>query len=163
MVLSIKKKKEIVFELQKNFRTALSAVVASLNGVTSNVVNQLRKEARDVGIYMKVVPNSLLRRAVLKTSYECLSNFFVGESIIAFSTKKPNDAARVFVEFSKEYENLKIKGAVFEGKLIKGDQIYILSNLPDYKESILQFMLILQTISIGNFIKILQELSNRKI
>lgn len=163
MVLSVNKKKEIVYKVQKSFETALSAVVASLHGVTSNLVNKLRREARDYGVYMRVVPNSLLRRAVFKTSYECLSEFFVGESVIAFSTKKPNDAARILVKFSKEYENLKIKAAVFEGKLIKIDQINILSNLPDYKESILQFILILKIISIGNFIKILQELSNKKV
>lgn len=163
MVLRIKEKKDIVYELQEKISVALSIVVASLSGVTANLANQLRKKARDFEVCMKVVPNSLLRRAVLKTSYECLSEFFVGESIIAFSIKKPNDAARVFVEFSRDYENLKIKGAAFEGKVIRAEQIDLLSNLPDYKESILQFMLVLKLISIGSFIKVLQKLSDKEI
>lgn len=162
MVLSIDKKKEIVCELKKNFSTALSTVVASVSGITANSVNQLRKEARSLGVCMRIVPNSLLRRAVHKTSLVFLSDFFVGESVIAFSTKNPSDAARIFVKFSKDYENFKIKGAAFEGKLISTDQIDLLSNLPSFTESMLQFILILKMITVGNLIKLLKELSIHK-
>lgn len=163
MILSIKKKKEITNELRKNFSIAKSTVVASLHSVTANAMNQLRKDARDSDVYIRVASNSLLRRAVADTSYECLLEFFVEESIVAFSTQNPSDAAQVFVSFAKNYENFKIKGAAFEGKRISSDQISLLSNLPNYKTSILHFISILRVISIGNLIKVLQELSNRAV
>lgn len=162
-MLNIKKKEKILSELQENFRIALSAVVASLNGVTANAMNQLRKEARVLGVFIKVVPNTLLRRAVFKTSYECLLEFFTGESVIAFSMNKPNDAPQIFLRFSKEYEYFKIRGAAFEGKFINADQINLLSNLPDYKESVLKFIFALKMISIGTLIKVLKHYLIKKV
>lgn len=163
MILNFKKKEEIVEKLTKNFDTSLSAIVASIHGITSNSINRLRKEARDVGVCIRVAPNSLLRRAVLKTSCTCLSEFFVGNSIIAFSIKNPSDAIRIFVKFSKDHEDFKIKGVTFENKLIKLDQIDILANLPDYKESVIQLIFMLKVSSIGRLINVLLMLSNRAV
>lgn len=161
-MLNFKNKKEITDKLKKKFKTALSVVVASINGVASNSINQLRKEARNSGVYIRVVPNSLLHRAIKQTPYECLSSIFIENSIVAFSSKRASDAARIFVQFSKDHENFKIKGAAFDNKLIKLDQIDILSRLPNYQESIIQFILILQISSVGKLINILKILSNQE-
>lgn len=162
-MLNFKKKKEIVYELKKKVETALSIIIASIDGIKSNTINQLRKEARDVGVYVQVVPNALLRRVVLKTPLDFLSEFFVRNSIIAFSTRNPGDSARIFVKFSKDYEGFKIKGAVFNNKLIVLDQINILANLPDHKESIIRLILALKISSLGKLFNILQKLSNREV
>lgn len=163
MMLNLEKKKKIIYKLQKNFETSLSTVVASINGMQSNAINRLRKEARNSGVCVQVAPNSLLRRAILKTPCECLSGIFVGNSIVAFSSKKPSDAAYIFVQFSKDYENFQIKGAAFEYKLIQSDQVNILANLPEYKESLMRLVSILKINNIGKLINILKILSNREV
>lgn len=161
MMLSFKKKEEITCKLQKKFNESVSTVVASMNGIRSNSINKLRKEARAIGVKIQVAPNSLLRRSVLNTPCECLSKIFIKNSIVAFSIKKPSDAAKIFVKFSKNHESFKIKGAAFEGKLIQLDKVDILARLLDYKESIIQLISVLKINSVGNLINILKILSNR--
>ncbi|WP_236608343.1 50S ribosomal protein L10 [Candidatus Blochmanniella vafra] len=158
----MKKKEEIVYRIKENFKSALSVVVASLHGVTACIMNELRKESRDLGVYIKVVPNSLLKKAVVDTSFECLSKVFVGSNVVAFSTKHPRDAGHILVKFFKERECFKIAGAAFEGNFIGSEQIDLLSNLPDHKDSLLRLILILRRISIGNLINILKRLSSQK-
>lgn len=159
MVLNIKKKEHIIYQIRENFGTALSTVVASFKGVKSNAMNQLRKESRESGVCVKVIPNSLLRRAVMGTVYECLAKVFIGQSVLAFATKKANDSAQIFMKFSKDNESFKIKGAIFEGNFIGLDQIDLLSNLPNYKESISKLMFVLKISSVGNLMGVLQRLS----
>lgn len=161
-MLSLKKKEKIVNNLQEKFKISLSTVIASINGITSNSINQLRKEAREIGVIVQVVSNSLLRKAVVQTSCACLSKFFIGNNVIAFSTKKPSDAARIFVKFSKIHETFKIKGAFFENKLIKLDQVNILANLPDYEESLIRLMTVLKVGSVSRLINVLKNFSNCK-
>lgn len=163
MILNFKKKEEVVYKLQKKFETAFSAVVASIYGIEVNLINKLRKESRRVGVYIRFAPNSLLRRAVLNTPCECLSNIFVGNSIVAFSIKNPSDAARIFIQFSRENSDFKIKGAVFENKFIQSDQVNILSNLPGYDESIIRLISVLKMSSIGKLINILKVLFNQEV
>ncbi|CAD83241.1 50S ribosomal subunit protein L10 [Candidatus Blochmanniella floridana] len=163
MVLSIKKKEQIVCKIQEVFKISSSAVIASLSNITSNSMNQLRKESRDCGVYIKVIPNTLLRRALKNSLYECLSNFCIGQNIIAFSINNPSDAARVLVNFSKNNEYFKIAGAVCEGNFIDKDQIDMLSRLPNYNESLLQLILILKVMSVGKLINVLKILSNQII
>src|SRR5690606_39955540 len=79
---------------------------------------------------------SLLRRAVEGTEYECLNEFFVGPTLIAFSSEHPGAAARLFKEFAKGQDKFQIKAAAFEGNYLAADQIDKLATLPTYDEAI---------------------------
>ena len=101
MALGLEDKKAIVAEVQEAADGALSAVVADSRGVTVAAMTALRKEAREAGVWMKVVRNTLARRAVEGTEYECLTESLVGPSLIAFSKEHPGAAARIFKNFAK--------------------------------------------------------------
>ncbi|WP_331828598.1 50S ribosomal protein L10 [Candidatus Blochmannia sp. SNP] len=162
MVLNLQKKEEIVCKIHETAKKSLSAVVASLDGITVNEVTKLRKEARDLGVYIHVVRNTLMRKIVEHTPLSCLQDILIGQNIIAFSMCQPRDSARIFVKFNKNHKHFKIKGAAFEGKFIPALKINLLSDLPNHEEAISRLMTIMKTSSIENLIRVLYVLSNQK-
>lgn len=104
----------------------------------------LRKEAREAGVYVRVVRNTLLRRAVAGTQYEILNDVFTGPTLIAFSNDHPGAAARIFKEFAKGQDKFEIKAAAFEGNLIAANQIDALATLPTFDEAVSQLMSVIQ-------------------
>ena len=96
MALNLQDKQAIVAEVNEAAKGALSAVVADSRGVTVEKMTELRKNAREAGVTMRVVRNTLLRRAVEGTEFECLKDAFTGPTLIAFSNEHPGAAARLF-------------------------------------------------------------------
>ncbi len=115
MALNLQDKKAIVAEVNEAASGALSAVVADSRGVEVSAMTALRKQAREAGVYMRVVRNTLARRAVQGTDYECLTDTFTGPTLIAFSNEHPGAAARLFKDFAKENKEFEVKAAAFEG------------------------------------------------
>ena len=89
MAIKLEDKKAIVAEVNEAAKAALSAVVADARGVTVGAMTGLRKEAREAGVYVRVVRNTLLKRAVEGTQYDVLNDAFVGPTLIAFSKEHP--------------------------------------------------------------------------
>lgn len=118
MALNLQDKQAIVAEVSEVAKGALSAVVADSRGVTVDKMTELRKAGREAGVYMRVVRNTLLRRAVEGTPFECLKDAFVGPTLIAYSMEHPGAAARLFKEFAKANAKFEVKAAAFEGELI---------------------------------------------
>ncbi len=85
MAINLEDKKAIVAEVNEAAKAALSAVVADARGVTVGAMTGLRKEAREAGVYVRVVRNTLLKRAVADTEYSVLNDVFTGPTLIAFS------------------------------------------------------------------------------
>lgn len=85
MALNLQDKQAIVAEVSEVAKGALSAVVADSRGVTVDKMTELRKAGREAGVYMRVVRNTLLRRVVEGTQFECLKDAFVGPTLIAYS------------------------------------------------------------------------------
>lgn len=141
MAIKLEDKKAIVAEVSEAAKGALSAVVADARGVTVSAMTGLRKQARESGVYIRVVRNTLVRRAVEGTPFEVLADSFKGPTLIAFSSDHPGAAARIFKEFAKGQEKFEIKAAAFEGNLIAADA---LASLPTYDEAISQLMSVIQ-------------------
>ena len=137
MALNLQDKQAIVAEVNEAAKGALSAVVADSRGVTVEKMTELRKSAREAGVIMRVVRNTLLRRAVEGTEFECLAETFTGPTLIAFSNEHPGAAARLFTEFAKTNKEFEIKGAAFEGKT---QDVQFLATLPTYEEAIARLM-----------------------
>ena len=144
MAIRLEDKKAIVAEVNEAAQAALSAVVVDARGVTVSAMTGLRKEAREAGVYVRVVRNTLLRRAVAGTQYEVLSDVFTGPTLIAFSNEHPGAAARIFKEFAKGQDKFEIKAAAFEGNLIAANQIDALATLPTFDEAVSQLMSVIQ-------------------
>ena len=144
MAIRLEDKKTIVAEVNEAAQAALSAVVVDARGVTVGAMTGLRKEAREAGVYMRVVRNTLLRRAVEGTEYDLLTDQFTGPTLIAFSNEHPGAAARIFKEFAKGQDAFEIKAAAFEGNLIPAEQIDVLASLPTFDEAVSQLMSVMQ-------------------
>jgi large subunit ribosomal protein L10 len=144
VAIRLEDKKAIVAEVNEAAQAALSAVVVDARGVKVSAMTGLRKEAREAGVYVRVVRNTLLRRAVAGTQYEILNDVFTGPTLIAFSNDHPGAAARIFKEFAKGQDKFEIKAAAFEGNLIAANQIDALATLPTFDEAVSQLMSVIQ-------------------
>jgi large subunit ribosomal protein L10 len=159
VAIGLEDKKAIVAEVQQVAQSALSAVVADSRGVSVVDMTALRKEAREAGVYMRVVRNTLARRAVEGTDYECLVDTFVGPTLIAFSNEHPGAGARILKAFAKGNENLELKAAAFEGEVT---DISMLATLPTFDEAIARLMSVMKEASAGKLVRTLAALRDQK-
>lgn len=161
MALKLAGKQVIVAEVNEAAKVALSAVVADARGVTVEKMTELRKTAREAGVSVRTVRNTLLRRGVEGTSYECLSEVFVGPSLVAFSNEHPGAAARIFKDFAKENKQFEIKGAAFNGEFISAGDIDKLASLPTLEEALARFAGGLKEAAAGKLARTLQALADK--
>lgn len=159
MALNLQDKKAIVAEVNEAAKGALSAVVADSRGVTVGAMNDLRKQAREAGVFLKVVRNTLARRALAGTDYECIVESFVGPSLLAFSNEHPGAAARILTAFEKEQESFSVKVAAFEGAQTDAG---FLAKLPTYDEAIAQLMMTMKEASAGKLVRTLAAVGDQK-
>lgn len=159
MAIGLEDKKAIVAEVQQAAQGALSAVVADARGITVTKMTALRKEARANGVWMKVVRNTLARRAVEGTPYECLTESFVGPTLIAFSSEHPGAAARIFKEFAKGNDKFELKTAAFEGNLV---DLSLLASLPTYNEAIAKLMSVMKEAAAGKLVRTIAAIRDQK-
>ncbi|MBR7889372.1 50S ribosomal protein L10 [Marinomonas sp. A79] len=161
MALGLEDKKAIVAEVSEVAKTALSAVVADSRGVTVGNMTALRKEAREAGVYVRVVRNTLARRAVEGTDFECLAESFVGPTLIAFSNEHPGAAARLLKAFAKGNKEFEVKALAFNGELIPAGDIDRLATLPTYDEAIAKLMSVIQGAT-SKFVRTLAAVRDQK-
>ncbi|HBX36619.1 MAG TPA: 50S ribosomal protein L10 [Pseudohongiella sp.] len=140
MAIRLEDKKQIVSEVNEAANNALSAVLADYRGVTVSSLTSLRKKAREEGVYLRVVRNTLLKRAVDGTQYECIREVLTGPTILAFSMEDPGAAARVLKDFAKENDKFEVKALSVGGKLLGADQIDALAKLPTYDQAVSMLM-----------------------
>jgi large subunit ribosomal protein L10 len=159
MAIKLEDKKAIVAEVQEAAKGALSAVVADARGVTVGKITTLRKQAREAGVWMKVVRNTLVRRAVSGTEFECLSDAFVGPTLIAFSKEHPGAAARIFKDFAKENQKFELKGAAFNGTKVSID---VLASLPTRNEAIARLMSTMKEAAAGKLVRTIAAVRDQK-
>lgn len=140
MPIGLKEKQAIVAEVNDTAGKAVSAVMADYRGISVAGMTALRERARDAGVYVKVIRNTLAKRAFEGTDYECLADELVGPNVVAFSLDDPGAAARVFKDFAKEHQAFEIKALSYGGKLIPGDRIDVLAKLPTHDEALSMLM-----------------------
>ena len=162
MALGLEDKKAIVAEVSEAAKGALSAVAADSRGVTVAKMTTLRQSAREAGVYMRVVRNTLLTRAVEGSDFECMKDVFVGPTLIAFSNEHPGAAARLFKEFAIGNDKFSIKGGAFQGEFIPAAQIDRLATLPTYEEAIAKLMATMKEASAGKLVRTLAALRDKK-
>ena len=130
MAIRLEDKQQIVSVVNQAASSALSAVLADYRGVTVEDMTMLRKNARANKVYLRVVRNTLLKRAVADTEFECIQGALVGPTILAFSQEDPGAAARVLKDFAKENDDFEIKALSVGGQLMDASQIDVLAKLP---------------------------------
>tara|TARA_B100000686_G_scaffold351930_1_gene452200 strand:- start:2784 stop:3314 length:531 start_codon:yes stop_codon:yes gene_type:complete len=130
VAIRLEDKKQIVSEVNQAAASALSAVLADYRGVDVDELTALRKIARENKVYLRVVRNTLLRRALVDTEFECVKEVLVGPTLLALSQEDPGAAARVLKDFAKGNDEFEIKALSVGGKLLEASQIDVLAKLP---------------------------------
>ena len=130
MALRLEDKKTFVKEVNAVAEESVTAVAAEYRGLTVAEMTALRKEARNAGVYMRVVKNTLARRAVAGTDFECMQDTLKGPILLAFAKDDPGAAARVIKDFAKEHEALKAVSLSAGGQLLPASDLARLAELP---------------------------------
>ena len=144
MPLNLEQKKAVVAEVAEVAGGALSAIAAEYRGLTVDEMTELRVKARESGVYLRVVRNSLARRAIGGTDFECMQEGLTGPLVLAFSQEDPGSAARVVKDFAKEHKHLVVKLVSIGGKLLQPSEIETLAKMPTYEQSISMLMAVIK-------------------
>ena len=140
MAISLEQKKAMTAEVNAVAKTAYAAVAAEYRGIKATEMDSLRSEARKQGVYLRVVKNSIARRAVEGTDFECMSEGLAGPLLFAFSQEDPGSAARVVKDFSKKNDKLVPKLVALSGSLYPATELDRLASLPTRDEALSQLM-----------------------
>lgn len=162
MALSFAEKEAIVSEVAEVAASAYSAVTAEYIGLSAEEMTELRAKARSGGVYLRVVKNTLARRAVNGTEYECLQDTLTGPLLLAFSQEDPGAAARVLKDFAKENNKLVIKALSVSGQLLAASEIDRLASLPTKEQAISMLMSVMQA-PIAKFARTLNEVPGKLV
>lgn len=160
MALTYAEKQTVVAEVAEVASNAMSAVAAEYRGMSVTDITELRVKARETGVYVRVVKNSLARLAVKGTEFECLDSHLSGPLMLAFSQEDPGSAARLFRDFAKENDALKITVGAVGGDTIEAADIGKLANLPTRDEAISMLMSVMQA-PVTKFVRTLNEVPTK--
>lgn len=156
MSLTLEQKQAIVSEVSDIAAKAPTAIAAEYTGLNVAELTELRRSARDAGIYLKVVRNTLARRALEGTRFDCMREGLVGPMLLAFSNDEPGSAAKVIHEFTKRNEKLVVKLVAADGKLLKAGDVERLATLPSLDQARAMLLGLFQA-PMAKFVRVLSE------
>lgn len=159
MSLNLEQKKAVVSEVNAKLTDAEAALLAEYRGLTVAQMTDLRKRARESEVYMRVVKNTLVRRAIEGSQFECLKDQLVGPLALAIS-RDPVAVAKVFSDFAQDNDQLQIKVGAMGGKLMSIDQVQSLAKLPS-REQLLATLLGTMQAPVQKFVQTLNEVPGK--
>jgi large subunit ribosomal protein L10 len=156
--LNLEQKKAIVAEVAEVARIAHSAVAAEYAGLTVAEMTNLRNAARSSGVYVRVVRNTLARRAVADTAFACMGDGLVGPLLLAFSREDPGAVGRLILEYTKTNPNTKlnVKMVALGGKVMGPEAVKALATMPTRDQAIAMLMSVMNA-PISKFVRTLAE------
>ena len=157
MPMRIDDKKVAVEELQNVANKAVSAVAADYHGTSVSELTTLRKEARESEVHLKVIRNTLARKALSETKFSCFEDLLVGPTMLAFSLgDDPTTAAKLVNNFTKVNKNFKVKGISLGDTLLELSKLSALANMPSRDQAISQLAGLLNA-PMNQFVSILNQ------
>jgi large subunit ribosomal protein L10 len=162
VALNLEDKKQIVSEVAAVAASAHSAVAAEYRGLSVSEMTELRARARDTGVYLRVVKNSLARRAVEGTDFACMQEGFVGPLVLAFSQDDPGAAARLVKDFAKEHSKLEVRLVSVSGQLLGPGELERLASLPTRDQAISMLMAVMRA-PLDKFARTLNEVPGKLV
>jgi len=157
--LNLDEKKAVVAEVSAEVAKAQAIVVAEYRGLEVGNMTELRRQARNAGVYLRVLKNTLARRAVKDTPFEKLSDQMVGPLIYGMSSD-PVATAKVMNEFAKANDKLVIKAGAMPNSLISSAEVKTLANMPSRDELIAKLLGTMQA-PVAQFVRTLNEVPSR--
>lgn len=159
MSLNLEQKKAVVSEVSDAISGAQAAVLAEYRGLTVAQMTELRKQAREAGVFFRVVKNTLARRAVDGSDFACLQDQLVGPLAFAASVD-PVAVAKVLNQFAKDNDKLVIKAGAMGGKVISLAEVQALAKLPSREELLATLARTMQA-PIATFVRTLNEVPTK--
>lgn len=156
MALRLDDKKALVAEVNTVAQSALSVVAAEYRGLSVSKLTELRAKARASGVYMRVVKNTLARRAVAGTQFECVGDKLKGPLILAFSQEDPGAAARLIRGFAKDNDKLVPTLVSLGGTVLSAKDLERVASLPTKAQALALLLGVLKA-PIGKFVRTLAE------
>jgi len=156
MALRLDDKKALVAEINSVATNAQSVVAAEYRGLTVTQMTSLRSKARSSGVYLRVVKNTLARRAIEGTQFECVRDSLKGPLLLAFSKDDPGAAARLVRDFAREHEKLVPKVVSLGGTALPAKEIDKIASLPTHMEALSQLAGVLMA-PISKFVRTVAE------
>nr|WP_194365752.1 50S ribosomal protein L10 [Thiospirillum jenense] len=144
VALNYAQKELVVAEVAEVAKTAYSAIGAEYRGLTVEQLTKLRVEARKAGVYVRVVKNTLARRALENTDFACMQAGLRGPLLLAFGRNDPGSVARVAEAFAKEHDKFQVKLIAVSGQLLDPSQLSMLAKMPTYEEAISQLLSVMK-------------------
>ncbi|GJL84055.1 MAG: 50S ribosomal protein L10 [marine bacterium B5-7] len=159
MSLSLTQKQAVVAEVTESISAAQAMILAEYRGLSVSQLTGMRAAAREAGVFVRVVKNTLARRVVAGSPFEGLSEHFVGP-VIMTASDDPVAVAKLVSKFSKDIEPLKITVGVMDGELINESQIQALAKLPSREELLATLVGTMQA-PIAKLVQTLNEVPSR--
>jgi large subunit ribosomal protein L10 len=144
MPLNLQQKQAVVAEVAEVAATAHSVIAAEYQGLSVAEMTALRVAAREANVYLKVVKNTLAKRAFEGTDYSCMGDSLTGQLVFAFSLEEPGSAARVINDFSGKNDKLVVRLIGFGGELLDPSEIKRLASLPTYEQALSMLMAVMK-------------------
>jgi len=161
VALNLDGKKAVVEEVAQYAAKAYSAVAAEYRGLSVTELTAMRKKARETGVYLRVVKNTLAKRAVAGTEFECMQDGLVGPLILAFSMEDPGSAARLISEFAKTQDKLKTQVVAIGGVAYGPSELDRLAKLPTRDQGISMLMSVMKA-PVQKLVRTLDALREQK-
>jgi len=156
VVLKLDGKKAIVTEVAAHAQTATSLIAAEYSGMTVSQLTDLRKSARANGMYMRVVRNTLARRALEGTKFAPMQDSLVGPLILAFAKEDPGAAARLIQDHVKKCDKLQVKALSLGSDVLPATALSKVASMPTHKEAVAKLLGMLNA-PITQFVRTLAE------
>jgi large subunit ribosomal protein L10 len=144
MALNLEDKKALVAEVAGVAAKAQSVVAAEYRGLTVGQMTELRARARKQGVYMRVVKNTLARKALAGTSFESMGPKLKGPLVLAFAKDDPGAAARVVKDFAKGHEKLVATLVALGGQVLPATELERVASLPTREQALAMLLGVLK-------------------
>ncbi len=144
MALKLEDKKLIVAELSDVASEATAAGAAEYRGLSVAEMSQLRSKARERGIYLKVVRNTLARRALENSDFSCMLDVLDGPIFLAFAKEEPGAVARLLREAAGSNDKLQVRALALGGKLYSAEALNAIADLPNREQALAGLMSVMK-------------------
>ena len=161
-MLNLKEKKAVVAEVAEIVASTNSVIAAEYRGLTVDKLTELRKQARESSVVLRVIKNSLAKRAFEGTDYACLNDSLSGPLLLAFSQEDPAAAARIFKDFVKDNDKLIVKSIALGDKLMDASQLEMLAKMPTRDQALGMLAGVIQA-PISKFVRTVAEPTNKLV
>lgn len=160
VALGLAAKKEIVAEINDVASRALSVAVAEYRGMEVAELTDLRVKAREQGVYLRVVRNTLAKRALADSKFADLDSALTGPLIYGFSIEAPGGAARLFKDYSKANDKLKVTALSIGSGLLGPEKLDAVASLPTRDEALAKLLATFKA-PVGKFVRTINEVPSK--